>query len=155
ARLDHQGARQDHRRQFRIAELLQQAEDVAIDRLLPEMGPVTEVAADADGIDPPVEGASVEGKEAAFAPADDADLRRGLARILAEPIDCGQYLLYLVADQVATEFERGAVQEFPAGQLGPTVALLDLPVDQDGHEHATTAFGQTAGVLRLGGNSFD
>ena len=48
-------SRRDHGRQLRVAELLQQAEHVAVDRLLPDVVAVAEVAADAGGVDPRVE----------------------------------------------------------------------------------------------------
>ena len=41
-----------------VAELLEQAKDVAIDRLPPDVVAVVEVAADADGVDPRVEAAA-------------------------------------------------------------------------------------------------
>ena len=47
-RLDDQRPRRDHGGQLRVAELLQQAEHVAVDRLLPDVLPRVEVAADAD-----------------------------------------------------------------------------------------------------------
>ncbi len=56
-----------------VAELFQQAEDVAIDGLAPDVVAVVEIAADADGVDPRVERRRVKGDRAAFAVAEDAD----------------------------------------------------------------------------------
>ena len=74
-RLDDQGPRRDQAGDLGVAELLQQAEDIAIDRLAPDVVAIVEVAADADGVDPRVEGRGVERDRASFAVAEDADLR--------------------------------------------------------------------------------
>ena len=71
---------------FGVAKLFQQAEDVAIDGLAPEVVAVVEITAHADGADPRLEGGRVERDRASFAITEDADLgvasgfRRRLAR---------------------------------------------------------------------------
>src|SRR5207302_4649215 len=76
---DDQGPRRDERGDLGVAELLEQAEDVAIDRLAPDVIAVVEVAADADRVDPRVERRGVEGDGAAFTVAEDADAELPLA----------------------------------------------------------------------------
>ena len=67
-------AGRDHGRQLRVAELLQQPEDVVVERLLPDILPGVEIAAHADGRDSRVQRAGVEGQHSSVAPADHADL---------------------------------------------------------------------------------
>ena len=133
---------------LRVAELLQQAEHVAVDRLLPDAVPVPEVAADANGLDPRVERPGIQRQHPALAVADDANLRI-LAAFLREPVHGGQHLLHLVADQVPPHLERRAVQELAARQVGPAVALLQFAVDQHRHDDAAAALGQAARELRF------
>ena len=73
--LDHQPARGDQRGDLGVAELAQQAPDVAVDRLGPDPLPRAEVAADQGRVDPRVRGRGVEGDQAALAVAGNADLR--------------------------------------------------------------------------------
>ena len=74
--LDHQVARQDERGDLGIAEPFEQAPDVAIDRLFPHAPAAIEIAAHERAIDTRVDGRGIEGNQAAFGIADDADLRR-------------------------------------------------------------------------------
>ena len=69
ARLDDQCPRGDHGGQFRVAELLQQPEHVAVDRLLPDVLPRVEVAAHADRVDPRVQRTGVQGQQARLRPS--------------------------------------------------------------------------------------
>ncbi len=73
--LDHQPARGDQRGDLGVAELAQQAPDVAIDRLGPHALARAEIAADQRRVDPRVHGRGIEGDQAALAVAGDADLR--------------------------------------------------------------------------------
>ena len=76
-RLDDQGPRHDERGDLGVAELLQQSEDIAIDRLAPDVVAVVEVTADADGLDPRVERRGVE--------RDRPSLRRSRRSLRAAP----------------------------------------------------------------------
>ena len=78
------GPRRDQAGQLGVAELLEQAEDVAVDRLVPDVVAVVEVAADADGVDPRVERRGVQRDRAPLAVADDADR----AALPAVPASC-------------------------------------------------------------------
>jgi hypothetical protein len=141
--LDGQRARHHHACEFGVAELLDKAENVPVDRLLPEEAGIAEIAAGAGGFDSLVEGAGEEGDHPAFAPAHDGDV----VFILREPIDGGHYLLHFVADDVAAQFERGAIQELAAGELGAAVARFHFAIDQNRHDHAAAIFGEAAGEL--------
>ena len=58
--LNDQCSRRHERTNLSIAELLQKAEDIAIDRLPPDIVAVVEIAADADSVDARVERRRVE-----------------------------------------------------------------------------------------------
>src|SRR5688572_23031336 len=66
-------ARQDERGELGIAEALEQAPDVAIDRFLPAARPPIEIAAHERAVDARIDGRGIEGHQAALAIADDAD----------------------------------------------------------------------------------
>ena len=136
--------------QLGVAELVEQAEDVAVDRLGPDRVAVVEVAADAGGVDPRVERRGVERDRASFAIAEDADpgllIRAGLLR---EPVDQGQHLLHLVADDVPAQLERRPVDELAVGQPGAAVAGGNGAVDQGRDDHPAAALGQPSRHLRL------
>ncbi len=98
-RLDDQRARGDQAGDFGVAKLFQQAEDVAIDGLAPEIVAVVEITAHADGVDARIEGGRVEGDRAPFAVTEDADLGVGPGHSPpAREVDQGEHLLHLVAD---------------------------------------------------------
>ena len=129
--------------QLGIAELIKQAKDVAVDGLGPDRIAIVEVAAHAGRVDPRVECGGVERDTAPFAIAEDADtgllVRAGLLR---EPVDQGQNLLHLVADDVPTQLKRRSVDELAAGQPGVAVAGGDGAVDQGRDNHPAAALGQ-------------
>src|SRR5207249_3792722 len=135
----------DHAGEFSVPELLQKSENVSVDGLLPDAVAVGEVPADAHSADAGVEGTRVEGEHAAFAVAKHADLRRLLARVLREPIDRGEDLLHLVADQVPAQLEGRAVEVLAVGQIRPAHPLFHLAADERRHDDAAAALGQPAG----------
>ena len=73
-RLDDQRSRRDERGDLGIAELLQEAEDIAIDRLPPDVVAIVEIAADADGVDPRIERRRVKRNRSPFAVPENTDL---------------------------------------------------------------------------------
>src|SRR5436309_10484379 len=77
--LENQPAGRGHGSQLRVAELFQQAEHVAVNRLLPDVVAVAKVTADPDGSDAGVQGARIQGQHPAFAVAKHTDLQCLLA----------------------------------------------------------------------------
>ena len=120
-RLDDQGPRRDQRGDLGVAELLQQPEDVPIDRLSPDVVAVVEVAADADGLDPRVERRGIQRDRPSLAVAEDPDaqLPPAVPAFPLERIDQGQHLLDLVADHVPAQLEGRAVDELAVGEPAP------------------------------------
>ena len=80
AGLHDQGAWRDHAGEFRVAEFPQQAPNVAIDRLLPDILARLKIAADQRGLDARVEASRIESQQTAFAVTRDADRDR-LSRV--------------------------------------------------------------------------
>src|SRR5690242_18450329 len=103
--LNQQCAGQHELRELGVAEFVEEAEKVAVERLYPEALAGAEVATDERGGDARVDGGGVEGEQAAFAPAEDADGGGGVAVLALEPVDGGKDFLDLVTDRVAAEHE--------------------------------------------------
>src|SRR5581483_3886339 len=93
---DEQPARGDHGRQFAVAEMVEQAEHVAIDRLLPELLARAEVPADADRLDARFDGAAIEGEQAPLAVTENAD--RWMVLVARKPVDQSESFLHFIAD---------------------------------------------------------
>ncbi len=143
---DHQVPGQHQGRNFRIAEPPQQAPDVAIDWFRPDALAGVEVTADQHRIDARIEGGRVKGDQAAFRMASHADRHR-VAVLLLEPVDGGQYLLHLVADDVPAH-----VKSLPVDPLPPSLPrVLDLLIrrvqwtalHEHRNDHFAALFGQT------------
>src|SRR5262249_2103611 len=96
--LDHQRPRRDKTGNTANANIAQQAEDVAIDRLLPEVLSRLEVTTDQRRTDAPVDCSAIESDQPTLAVAGHAD-RKCLCRlVVAAPVDESKRLLHLVAD---------------------------------------------------------
>ena len=143
-------ARQDERGDLGIAEPLEQAPDVAIDRLLPYAPTPIEIAAHERAVDAGIDGRGIKGYQAALGVADDADLRR---RAAARPkaVDRREHFLHLVPDHVAAHVERLPVQPLAPGLLALgelRVARLDgFSPDQYWDEQFAAAIGKDAAEL--------
>ena len=151
--LDDEPARGDQGRDLGVAELVQQAPDVAIDRLGPDALPGAEVAADQRRVDPRVRGRGVEGDQAALAVAGHADLGPR-PRPEPEPIHRGQDLLDLVADDVPAHVVRLPVDPLAMRLVrhrDPRVPGGFDPAADQGRDHdAEAARRQAPGELRSG-----
>src|SRR6185503_16538926 len=70
---DDQRARRDHACDFRVAKLIEEAKDVAIDRFLPDVAAIVEKSADDSRVNARIERASTKRNETALTPANHAD----------------------------------------------------------------------------------
>src|SRR5262249_30955861 len=114
---------------LRVAELGEQAPDVAVDRLGPDALPGAEVAADQRRVDPLVRGRGVEGDQAPLTVAGHTELRPR-PRLPLDPVDRRQHLLHLVADDVSAHVVRLSVDPFAVrlvGQRDPRVPEHSIP----------------------------
>ena len=139
--LDHQPARGDQRGDLGVAELAEQAPDVAVDRLGPDPLPRAEVAADQGRVDPRVRGRGVEGDQPALAVTGDADLRLRPRPVL-HPVHGGEDLLHLVADDVPAHLVRLAVDPLAVRLVGhrdPRVPGELDPAADEGRDHDAKA----------------
>ena len=105
--LQHERTRSDEARDLCIAEVTQQTEDIALDRLLPHAFARGEVTCGVNGVDAFIQSGRMQGQHAAF--ADASDEHGHLIRLCFEPIHHRQRFLHLVADEMATEFVALAV----------------------------------------------
>jgi hypothetical protein len=133
-----------------VPELAQQAPDVAVDRLAPHALARPERADDHGIADAGVEGSAVQGHDAAFAVADDADV--WVVLFAREPVHRRQHLLHFAPEECPAHLEGHAVDELAVRLVGQTAELrVARPgvaaVDQRGDEDAGAVLGQAAGVL--------
>ena len=147
--------RHDQRGQLGIAEFTEQPEHVAVDRLLPDILPAVEIAADAGDVDPRIDRGGVQCEQPSFAVTDDADrLRRGRVR-LCEPVDRRPNLLHFVANQMAAHLVGGPIEHFPVRRGRMLFAVpgdrqFVTAINQRRHKHAATALGETPRDLVFG-----
>lgn len=109
--LQHQRTRRNETGDLRITEITQQAEDVSLDRLLPNALSWGEVASGIDRVEPLGDGGGMQRQHARF--PDARDDHRHLLRMRLEPIHHRQRLLHLVADEMAPELIALAVNPLP------------------------------------------
>jgi hypothetical protein len=151
ARLHDQGTGRDHPGQLRVAEFAEQAPDIAVDRLLPEILPRLEIPADQGRADPGIEARGIQGQQSAFAVSRDSDGRGTGEVLVCEPVDRGEHLLHFVPDDVPAILIGHPVDPLAVGLIGhcggdaaPGVAAID----EHGNQHLASALGETARELR-------
>jgi hypothetical protein len=150
--LDHQLAGQDERGDLGIAEPLEQAPDVAIDRLFPHAPAAIEISAHEHAIDAGVDRSSIEGDQATFGIANDADLRV-LAAARAESIHGREHLLDFEADRMAAHVKGLPVDPLPPGLLTlpqlRIIRLNEFAPDEGWNDEFAAALSQDASELTL------
>ena len=150
-RFDDQGTRRDHRGQFRVAELLQQPENVAVDGLFPDVTPVAEIPAHQGGVDSGVQGGRIECEATSLAITGNTDTGVAAFGVLCEPVHQGQKLLDLVTQQMPAQFEGGPVDELPMRQEGPPDPRFSCSrLMRAGNHDPAAALGQAARELGCG-----
>ena len=154
-------ARQHERGDLGIAEPLEQAPDVSIDRLLPDAPAPIEVAAHERAVDAGIDGGRIEGHQAALRIADDADLRGfhlraprsggQVAAPRAKAVHRREHLLDFVANDVPPHVERLPIQPFAPGLLAPLElfvgGLNQFASDQYGDDQFAVALSESPGEL--------
>ncbi len=118
-----QSAGRDERSDLGVAELAEQAPDVAVDRFRPDRLSRTEIAAHHCRRDPRIDGRRIERHQSPLAVTRHADLAARRAAT-GEAVHGRQDFLHLVADHVPPHVERLPVNPFAIG----LVALAELPV---------------------------
>ena len=151
--LDDEMARQHERGNLGVAEALEQAPDVAVDRLLPDAAAPVEIPADERAVDARVDRRRIEGHQTTFGMAHHANCRRdAVAR--AEAVHRREHLLDFVPNHVASHVERLPVQPLAPGLLALVqlrIARLDqFAPDHDGNEQFAAAVGEDPGELSFG-----
>src|SRR5215813_5957332 len=139
ARFDDERPRRDHTGDLSISEFPKQSPHVAIDRLLPQLIPWLEVAADQRGPNARVDRCGVESQQSAFSVAGYSDRQLTDNILLLEPIDRSEYFLYLVPDDVPPYLERHSIDPLPvrlvrhpyAWNTGPGI----IPIHQDRNQY--------------------
>ncbi len=150
--LEPQSPGRKQRGNFRIAELAEQAKNVAVDRLAPHFLARAEIAADHRVGNARVDRPAVQGEHSPFAVAEHADRRMVL--LPAEPIHRRQHFLHLVADDVPAHLVSHAIDELAVRLIGHPAQLRIagpgiLAVDQHRHQHSAAILGQPARELRF------
>ena len=144
--LQHERTRRDEAGDLRIAEIPQQAEDIALQRLLPHALARREVARGKHAVDPFIQRPGVQREHPAL--AHSRHDHRHLLRLRFEPVHHGQRLLHLVADEVAAQLETLAVNPLPVRHIGADAepvggAELRATADQRGDDHLAARGEQT------------
>ena len=158
AMLQEQWSRRDHAGELRVAEVPEQAPDVALDRLLRNAFPGAEVPRDDGRLNSRIERTGVKCEQSSFEVTEDGQRRRGFLAL--EPIDRGQHLLQLVADDMPAHFERLAIDELAVRLVGPAVdrrcaRIGVLAVNQGRDQNAGATVGQPSADLGAGRNAID
>ena len=143
----------DHARQFRVAEVLEQAPDVAIDRFLRDLFTGTKMPGDDGRLDATIERRSVKREQATFDVAEDDDRRMIL--FARQPIDPSEDFLQFVANDVASHLVSLAINKLAVRLIGPTIdsgftRMSVLSVDKGGNEDASAGVGEVAADLGCG-----
>ena len=152
--LNEQCPRVNETGQLGIAELAEQAEEIAINGLLPEPLPGIEIAADQRRRDAGVQGRRMQRDEAAFRMTGNGDRSlagAGLRVPQLEPVHERERLLHLEADHGPAQHERLPVNPFAMRLVGEPDARVAGPlvaaVNQHRDDHPATSGGKGARPL--------
>ena len=134
---------------FGVSELPEEAEEVAVDRFLPQVLTGLKVSGDGRCANAGVYRRGVKCDQPALAVSEQADRMA----VLRKGVHCRQDFLYFVADDVPAQLVGRPVDKLPVRMVGQAhfggAGMGVAPVDEQGDEDAAAVFRQPPTDLRL------
>ena len=138
----------DERGNLGITKLAKEAEDIAVDGLLPNAVAVAQVAAHERRFDPGVQSGGIEGQQSAFAISGNGNGHAAGLVFRLHPVHERKDLLQLIADDVSAHFIAHPVDPLPMRNVGLDVESgiareFMAATDEHRHHHFAAELGKT------------